>query len=60
MKIKRDELINQIVQAWLDAIDINDLMQFFMGNQTEFLEQQVNSELLINADECGIEVTEII
>lgn len=60
MKLNRNYLIEQIAQSWLDGLDMGGLMQFFMDHQIEFLEQQSDCELLISADECGIEVTEVV
>lgn len=55
---QRSVMTEQIVQQWLDAIDMETLMNFYADTQTEYLEKMNEEEFLATALDSGVEPEE--
>lgn len=52
----RYELESQIAEHWLDGMEFHDLQQFYLCEQLHFLAQCTDEELLVIANDTGIDV----
>ena len=58
MKINRDKIMEELTQKWLDAIDLDGLMDYFRDGQMAFLDDQSDADLVTLAKENDVEVEE--
>lgn len=58
MTIDRDKIMEQLTQKWLDAIDLDGLMDYFRDGQMAYLEDQSDADLVTLAQENDVEVEE--
>lgn len=56
--INREKIISEIVQRWCNNMDEKDLIHFFWEKQEEFLMQESDNDILVYADDLGIDTSE--